>query len=232
MLHLRDLVKAFDAPAGSGGRRTVVVDVPEFQMAAGEEVCLAGRSGSGKTTFLNLIAGIQKADAGTIELCGQDLTKLSESRRDAFRARHLGYVFQTFHLLDAYSAVENVLLGMLFGPGPDKRFAKELLDELGLAEHMHHRPHQLSIGQRQRVALARALANKPDLVLADEPTGSLDPARADEALTLMRRACAEHGAGLLLVSHDTSVIGAFDRSLDLAEINRATTQVAAEGGDA
>jgi len=223
MLHLRDLVKGFDAPASSGGGRQVVVDVPEFRMAAGEQVCLAGRSGSGKTTFLNLIAGILRADSGSIELCGQDLTRLSESARDAFRARHLGYVFQTFNLLDAYSALENVLLGMLFGPGPDRGFAKALLDELGLGERMHYKPHQLSIGQRQRVALARALANKPDLVLADEPTGSLDPTRADEALELMRRACAEHGAGLLLVSHDRKVIGGFERNLDLAEINRAAT---------
>lgn len=222
MLTVRELRKSFPPPAGEAGAGAqVVVDVPHFHMQAGEQVALAGRSGTGKTTFLNLVAGIQRADAGSIELCGTDLTRLSESRRDAFRARHLGYVFQTFHLLDAYSALENVLLGMLFGPGPDRGFAKELLDQLGLGDRMGHRPHQLSIGQRQRVALARALANKPDLVLADEPTGSLDPTRADEALALMRSACAEQGAGLLLVSHDDKVLGAFDRSLDLAEINRA-----------
>lgn len=228
MLTIRDLRKSYPAPGG--GPAQAVIDVPSFEMQAGAEVCLAGRSGSGKTTFLNLIAGIQRADAGSIELCGSDLVQLGESARDAFRARHIGYVFQTFNLLDAYSALENVLLGMLFGPGPDRGFAKQLLGELGLGDRLGHKPHQLSIGQRQRVALARALANKPKLVLADEPTGSLDPARATEALELMRRACAEHGASLLLVSHDESVIGSFDRSLDLSEINRAASDHADVGG--
>ncbi len=199
----------------------MILDVPQLEMAQGEHVCLAGRSGSGKTTLLNAIAGIRRTDEGVVEVSGTDVAKLSESQRDRFRALNIGYVFQTFHLLGAYTALENVLMGMLFGAGPDRVFAAKLLDELGLGDRLRHKPHQLSIGQQQRVALARALANKPKLVLADEPTGSLDPGSSLEALGLMRRACTEHGAGLLVVSHDQKVIDDFENHLDLAAINRA-----------
>lgn len=218
LLRIENLKVSFRDP---GGGTSVILDVPTLEIAKGSQVCLAGRSGSGKTTLLNAIAGIRRVDEGVVEVAGTDLAKLSESARDRFRALNIGYVFQTFHLLGAYSALENVLMGMLFGPGPDRRFARELLGELGLGDRMHHKPHQLSIGQQQRVALARALANKPKLVLADEPTGSLDPGSSLGALGLMRRACTEHSAGLLVVSHDQKVIKDFEKNLDLASVNRA-----------
>src|SRR5690606_31877740 len=132
-----------------------------------------GTSGSGKTTFLNLIAGILRADSGRVLVDGEEMTGRSESARDALRARTLGYVFQTFNLLQGYTAVENVLLGMLFGKGADRAYAEHLLERVGLADRMAYRPSQLSVGQQQRVAVARALANRPKLVLADEPTGNL-----------------------------------------------------------
>jgi putative ABC transport system ATP-binding protein len=188
-------------------------------MQAGEAVGLAGTSGSGKTTFLNVVAGILRADSGRVLFEGTDLTRLSEAARDSLRARSMGYVFQSFHLLEGYTALENVLLGMLFGPGPDKAFAVELLDRLGLGARRRHRPSQLSVGQQQRVALARALANRPRLVLADEPTGNLDPRSAREALHLIRELCAEQGAALLLVSHDPGVLQSFERVVDFAELN-------------
>jgi ABC-type lipoprotein export system ATPase subunit len=146
---------------------------------------------------------------------------LSESARDGVRANTLGYVFQTFNLLQGYTALENVLLGMMFGPGADRARAQELLERVGLKDRMHYRPRQLSVGQQQRVAVARALANKPKLVLADEPTGNLDHRNAKEALELIRKVCSDSGSALLLVSHDREVLGQFEHVAELGNINAA-----------
>lgn len=218
LLDITDLQKSFTAP---DGERTLIVDVPRFTLEAGEHVAVRGASGSGKTTFLNLIAGILQADTGRIQLDGQDMATLSEGKRDRLRARTLGYVFQNFNLLQGYTALENVMLGMLFGPGVDAKHARSLLERVGLSHRINYRPAQLSIGQQQRVAVARALANKPKLVLADEPTGNLDQRHAGEALALIREVCRENGAALLLVSHDPAILGAFERSEDLGQLNRA-----------
>jgi ABC-type lipoprotein export system ATPase subunit len=218
LLDITDLQKSFTAP---DGERTLIVDVPRFTLEAGEHVAVRGASGSGKTTFLNLIAGILQADKGRIQLDGQDMATLSEGKRDRLRARTLGYVFQNFNLLQGYTALENVMLGMLFGPGVDAKHARSLLERVGLSHRINYRPAQLSIGQQQRVAVARALANKPKLVLADEPTGNLDQRHAGEALALIREVCRENGAALLLVSHDPAILGAFERSEDLGQLNRA-----------
>ncbi len=226
-LRIEGLSKAYVSPEGE---RQAVLDIERFALARGEQVALRGGSGSGKTTFLHLIAGILRPDAGRILLAGADMAQLSESARDAHRARHLGYVFQTFHLLEGYSALENVLLGMAFGPGADRARAEELLVRVGLGHRLRHKPRQLSVGQQQRVAVARALASRPDLVLADEPTGNLDAARAQEALALIRECCAEAGAALLLVSHDPAVLAHFARVEDLETLNRVGR--AAAGGQA
>jgi putative ABC transport system ATP-binding protein len=218
MLDIRDLKKSYDSPEGE---RLVVIDVPGFQLGAGEQVALQGSSGSGKTTLLNLIAGILKGDSGTISIDGREITSLSEAQRDEFRARNLSYVFQTFNLLQGYTALDNVILGMMFGPGPDAAYARSLLERVGLADRMNYKPRQLSVGQQQRVALARALANRPKLVLADEPTGNLDHVRAAEALKLLRDACREGGAALLLVSHDRDILASFERVEELSKVNRA-----------
>ncbi|HPF14691.1 MAG TPA: ABC transporter ATP-binding protein [Planctomycetota bacterium] len=224
LLSLRDVTKSYPVP---GGGRQEVLRVAQFDLGEREQVALAGTSGSGKTTFLNIIAGILKPDGGRVLLGGRDLVGLTEAQRDVLRAENLGYVFQTFHLLGAYSALENVVLGMAFGPGPDPQLARVLLERLGLGNRLHHRPHQLSVGQQQRVALARALANRPKLVLADEPTGNLDPESGLEALGLIRAMCAESGAALLLVSHDPKVLATFERCQDFAELNQARGEVPA-----
>ncbi|MFN0058761.1 MAG: ABC transporter ATP-binding protein [Planctomycetota bacterium] len=218
LLELSDVKKSYVTPAGE---RHVVLDIPRFGVAAGEQVALAGASGSGKTTLLHVIGGIVRADSGAVLLDGRDLTLAREAERDAMRARAIGYVFQTFNLLQGFSALENVVLGMMFGPGPDRRHATQLLTELGLGSHLHYPPRQLSIGQQQRVALARALAARPRLVLADEPTGSLDAHFASEALALLRDSCARYGAALVCVSHDPQVLTAFPRVERLDVLNRA-----------
>jgi ABC-type lipoprotein export system ATPase subunit len=218
LLDIVELRKSFITPDGAKG---LVVDVPVFSLAEKRQVALAGQSGSGKTTFLNLIAGILTPDSGTIRLAGEEVSAMPESKRDRLRATSIGYIFQTFNLLHGFTVLENVVLGMAFGPGVDKAFAENLLHRVGLQDRLQHRPRQLSTGQQQRVAVARALANRPKLVLADEPTGNLDYRSAGESLELIREACAENGAALLLVSHDREVLGRFDERLDLAEINRA-----------
>jgi putative ABC transport system ATP-binding protein len=224
LLDITDLKKSFVAP---DGERTLIIDVPRFTLDAGEHVAVRGASGSGKTTFLNLIAGILQADEGAITLDGQAMGRMSESGRDRLRAKTIGYVFQNFNLLQGYTAFENVMLGMLFGPGVDAKRARGLLERVGLAHRVDYRPAQLSIGQQQRVAVARALANKPKLVLADEPTGNLDRRHAGEALALIREVCRENDAALLLVSHDPAILDAFERSEDLGDLNRAAAAHAA-----
>lgn len=220
LLEITDLRKTFTGPEGD---RQLVVDVPSFALKEAEQVALSGESGSGKTTFLNLIAGILQPDSGCIRLAGAGMSGLPEAQRDRLRATTIGYIFQTFNLLQGYTCLENVLLGMSFGPGADREFARTLLKRVGLEHRLHHRPRQLSTGQQQRVAVARALANRPKLVLADEPTGNLDVRNARESLTLIREACRENGAALLLVSHDREVLGQFESVQDLSQLNRAAT---------
>jgi ABC-type lipoprotein export system ATPase subunit len=218
LLEISGLKKSFTAPDGA---RHTIVEVGEFSLEAGEQMALAGESGSGKTTFLNLIAGILKADGGTIRFGGSEISSLSEAERDRFRALNLGYIFQTFNLLQGYTCLENVLLGMSFGAGADRAFAELLLKRVGLENRLHHRPRQLSTGQQQRVAVARALANRPKLVLADEPTGNLDARNAGESLALIRETCRENGAALLLVSHDREALAKFENTKDFSKLNRA-----------
>ena len=219
LLEINDLVKTYPLPADGGRHR--VVDVRAFALEAGAQLALRGESGTGKTTFLNLIAGILAADSGTIRLDGRDVTKLGEAGRDRLRATAIGYIFQTFNLLQGHTVLENVEFGMAFGRGVDRAYAASLLQRVGLGDKLGHFPRQLSTGQQQRVAVARALANHPKLVLADEPTGNLDRRNAREALELIREVCRETGAALLLVSHDERVLAAFEHMQDFAAMNRA-----------
>ncbi|MBN8249932.1 MAG: ABC transporter ATP-binding protein [Verrucomicrobia bacterium] len=226
LLEITDLHKSFRAPDGS---QHAVVSIPRFSLESRVQVALSGSSGSGKTTFLHLIAGILTPDSGRIELDGQPMSALPEAARDRLRAFDIGYIFQTFNLLQGFTVLENVLLGMSFGPGADRARAVALLERVGLSQRLHHFPRQLSTGQQQRVAVARALAHRPKLVLADEPTGNLDAANARTALDLIRGACSENGAALLLVSHDPAVLDGFATRVPLTELNRAAAATAAGG---
>lgn len=223
LLNVENLVKTFSSPDGGEHR---VVDIKLFQLKTEEQTALCGESGSGKTTFLHLIAGILKADSGTIQINGATMSQLGEAGRDRLRAKSLGYIFQTFNLLQGYTCLENVLLGMTFGAGTNRSFAEQLLKRVGLGLRINYYPRQLSVGQQQRVAVARALANRPKLVLADEPTGNLDATNAGDALRLIREACRENEAALLLVSHDRAVLGEFENQIDLRDLNHAATREA------
>lgn len=219
VLEIEELKKAFVPPGGTDP--VPVVDIGSFSLEAGEQVALSGSSGSGKTTLLHLVAGILAADSGRVRIAGSDMTSLGEAGRDRLRAESIGYIFQTFNLLQGFSCLENVLLGMSFGPGADMDHARTLLGRVGLADRLDYLPRQLSTGQQQRVAVARAVANRPRLVLADEPTGNLDPSNARQALELIRGICTENNAALLLVSHDPAVLASFQRVVSLSELNRA-----------
>jgi len=220
-LALENVKKTYAAPDGT---TVTVLDVPRFEVADGEHVALVGGSGTGKTTLLHSIAGIVTPDSGRIVFDSEgatDVTQLSEAARDVFRGRHIGYIFQTHHLLAGFTALENVLLGMTFtGRSPDRKWARHLLEEVGLGERLDYKPAKMSVGQQQRVAVARALANRPRLVLADEPTGALDPNTAQQVLDVIRKLCREVGAALVLVTHDPSIATQLDRVIRLDELNR------------
>src|SRR5438067_2630121 len=224
-VRLSQLSKKYVGPDGSV---VPVIDVDRLDLADGEQVALVGTSGSGKTTLLHLIAGILAPDSGTIRFNANgsadhvDVTRLSEAQRDIFRGRHIGYIFQTHHLLPGFTALENVLLGMSFtGRKHDPAWATHLLNEVGLSERLHYKPQKLSVGQQQRVAVARALANRPSLVLADEPTGALDAKNAQQVLELIRKLCTEVKASLLLVTHDSQIADQLPTRVSLTDLNRA-----------
>jgi lipoprotein-releasing system ATP-binding protein len=223
MLQTKDLTKTFLLP---DGQKLPVLDIPSFGISAGEQVVLIGESGGGKTTLLHCIAGIVAPDAGSVVIDGIEVTKLSEAGRDRVRAAKLGYVFQTFNLLAGFTALENVRLGMTFAHGKhDLRRAVDLLEKVGLGDRLHHKPAALSVGQQQRVAVARALANRPRLLLADEPTANIDPGNQQKIIDLLRDCCRDENIAMLLVTHSMQVAEQFDRVEKLEAINRAAVAV-------
>ncbi|HEX5106487.1 MAG TPA: ABC transporter ATP-binding protein [Pirellulaceae bacterium] len=217
MLLLRDIKKTYTEPDGSP---LPILNILRFEVQSGEQMVLVGKSGSGKTTLLHVIAGITRADSGQIVIDGIDLAGLSEAGVDKVRAAKIGYVFQTFNLLPGFSAFENVLLGMTFARGrKDPARARQLLDRVGLAHRLTHKPTALSVGEQQRVAVARALANRPSLLLADEPTANIDPRNQQKIVDLIRDTCREEGVSLVIVTHSPEVAGQFQRVDKLEEIN-------------
>ncbi len=219
MLEIRNLKKSYAEPSGN---RLLIIDIPQLDIAQAEQVVLRGESGGGKTTLLHLISGIVAADSGSIRLDGTELTKFSEATRDRIRADKMGYVFQTFNLLPAFTALENVRLGMTFARKKmSAERAKELLHKVGLSDRMHYLPSQLSVGQQQRVAVARSLANKPRLLLADEPTANVDPSNQKRIIDLIQNVCREESVAILMVTHSDEIANRFERVERLELINRA-----------
>ena len=223
MLQLENVKKSYREADGS---QLDILDIPQFQLGRGEQMVLMGRSGCGKSTLLHIIAGISRPDEGSIRINGLELTRLSEAGRDRFRASHVGYVFQTFNLLPGFTALENIVLGMTFSRGKcDHRRARLLLERVGLSKRADHKPTALSVGEQQRVAVARALANRPDLLLADEPTANVDPKNQQHVVDLIRQTCAEEDVSLLIVTHSPEVASQFERVDRLEEINRVLAEV-------
>ena len=220
MLELVDIKKSYQQPNGDA---LPILSIARFTVAEGEQVVLVGRSGGGKTTLLHVIAGITRPDSGQILFDGTSIEGLSEAANDRFRATWMGYVFQTFNLLPAFTALENVLLGMTFSRKPvDRQRAITLLERVGLGDRMQHKPTALSVGEQQRVAVARALANKPRLLLADEPTANIDAANQQNIVDLIRETAEEEQISLVLVTHAMEVAEQFKRVVLLDEINELT----------
>jgi putative ABC transport system ATP-binding protein len=218
MLQVSKLKKSYLLPDGD---ELPILDIPRFDVGSGEQVVLVGRSGCGKTTLLHVIAGISRPTSGKVIIDGWDTTIFSEAECDRFRAERIGYVFQTFNLLPGFSALENVLLGMTFaGNRGDAGRAHQLLDRVGLAHRVTHKPPRLSVGEQQRVAVARALANRPKLLLADEPTANIDTGHQQQVIDLLRDTCREENVALILVTHTPEVAGQFDRVERLEQINQ------------
>jgi putative ABC transport system ATP-binding protein len=204
----------------SGGQPLQVLRDVDLDVAAGESIAIVGPSGSGKTTLLGLLAGLDRPSDGEVWLLGTSLASLDEDGRAEFRARNVGFVFQTFQLIPTLTARENVLVPMeLAGNGaPAARAtrAADLLHRVGLGDRMHHYPAQLSGGEQQRVALARAFANEPAILFADEPTGNLDADTGALVIELLMRLNAEAGTTLVLVTHDLDLAGRAGRLVRLA----------------
>ena len=214
-IKLADVRKSYRTPDGATHD---VLRIASLEVPDGAQWVITGRSGSGKTTFLNVLGGIVAPDAGRVLIGGTDVTSLSEAGRDRFRAKNLGYVFQTFNLLQGFDALENILVAMLFAGRVDRARAVELLDRVGLADRRRYRPSELSVGQQQRVAIARALANDPPVLLADEPTGNVDPATGETIISLLKEVCDEGKRTLLLVTHQPQVVSSFKDVMDLSKL--------------
>lgn len=199
-----------------------ILNIPEFSLAEGDSCVLHGPSGSGKSTFFHLLAGLLPAPTGELEVSGTPLHTLGEPERDRFRARRIGLVFQSFNLLQGLSALDNVLLGAtISGSNLPRAAVEELLSGAGLEGRFNHFPSELSVGERQRVAVLRAVASSPPIILADEPTASLDPKRAGEIMDLLEREAAKRKSTLLVISHDPETKKRFPRAVAFDELNLA-----------
>ena len=214
VVRARGLVKTF----GEGRVARRVLDGADLDVEAGEVVAVLGRSGSGKSTLLHVLGGLDRIEAGSIELAGVDVARASERELSALRRRHVGFVFQFFHLLPELSGEANVLLaGRMRGAAPEAPArGGALIDRLGLRHVAESLPHQLSGGEQQRFAIARALVNDPSLLLADEPTGNLDAEAGAEVLRLLR-AGADEGRAVVMVTHEAGATAMADRVMRLED---------------
>jgi lipoprotein-releasing system ATP-binding protein len=216
VLACRGLCKWFE----DANRRLEVLKGIELTVAAGERIAIIGASGAGKTTLLQLLGGLDTASAGAVFVAGHDMAAINNTERGFLRNKHLGFVYQFHHLLPEFSALENVAMPLLMRRLPSSEVrdsATELLERVGLADRLDHRPGELSGGERQRVAVARALVTRPAVVLADEPTGNLDKETGTKVFDLMIEMNAEFGSSLVVVTHDLELAGQMERILRLEQ---------------
>ena len=201
-----------------------ILNINSWQVTQGNHLFIHGDSGSGKSTLLNLICGIHRANKGAVKVLGENLNELSGHKRDKFRANHIGYIFQQFNLIEYLDAIDNIKLAATFSKNTSAKNLdddiKSLLSKLKVDSLDWHKPvNQLSIGQQQRIGIARALINKPKLIIADEPTSSLDQSARNSFMSLLISLCQEHDSTLLFVSHDMSLQSHFKSVVALSEIN-------------
>ncbi len=202
------------------GRALTVLQGVDLTVQAGESVAIMGVSGAGKSTLLHLLGGLDAASHGEVWVDGRSLTGLGERERSRMRNQSLGFIYQFHHLLDEFTARENIAMPLLIGgmaPAKAGAAANAMLDRLGLSERGHHKPGQLSGGERQRVAIGRALVTRPRCILADEPTGNLDPHTAQQVFEQLVEVCSERGGGLVVVTHNPQLARMLDRRLTLAD---------------
>ena len=216
ILRLQDVKRGF----GSGPTRIEVILGASMEVSSGEMVALIGPSGSGKSTLLHICGLLEPAEAGRIEIAGHDAGAMSDGERTAVRRSTIGFVYQYHHLLPEFSALENIVIPQMIA-GTRRRVAEarahELLAQVGLSQRARHRPAELSGGEQQRVAIARALANKPALLLADEPTGNLDPHTAGDVFALLARLVHELGLAALIATHNLDLAGRMDRTITIRD---------------
>jgi putative ABC transport system ATP-binding protein len=226
---ITNLTKAYPGPDGTP---VPVLSLPQLRLDREASLAISGPSGSGKTTLFHIVAGLLPPSGGEVSVLGEPIGRLSEAARDRFRARNIGYIFQTSNLLPGFSALENVLLAMGFaGTLPlihRRRRAAELLERVGLSERLHYRPGQLSSGQQQRVAIARAMVHRPRLLVCDEPTSALDHKTGHDVMELLRGLARDGGCTLLVVTHDHRIYGFADRIAEMddgriVEVRRAAS---------
>lgn len=210
LLEIKNLSKIFHTPMGE---IAASISIPSLQLEQGEALLLDGPSGSGKTTVLHMISGLLSVDSGSIYFAGEDVSKLPTAQRDVWRADNVGYIFQRLNLLDELNMLENILLPQCWRKEKNKQDLRQraltLLEQVGLAQKAACFPRELSIGEQQRVAVVRALVHKPKLLLADEPTASLDLENGKVVLGLLRQLCRENNVALLLSTHDEAVKATF-----------------------
>lgn len=208
MIDLKDITHHYDS--------VTAVNLPNLKVGKGGELLVIGLSGSGKSTMLHILAGVLKPTKGTLSVNGTDLYQLSESKRDAFRGKHIGVIFQQMHLIDSLTVIDNLKIAQyMAGVKVDTDKIKNICTELDIAVKLNSYPDELSQGQKQRVSIARAVVNDPSLLLADEPTSSLDDRRSEDAVTLLRRMADRTGATLIISTHDARVKKHFINVLDL-----------------
>ncbi|MBP93100.1 MAG: ABC transporter [Flavobacteriaceae bacterium] len=210
----------------SGNKQLTVLHDVSFEVEKGQTFSIVGPSGSGKTTLLGLCAGLDQPNAGTVELCGQDLSKLNEDERAQLRNKEVGFIFQNFQLLPTLTALENVSVPLeLQGLKEATKKSLTLLEKVGLGDRVHHYPSQLSGGEQQRVALARAFANAPTILFADEPTGNLDDETGEKVIQLLLDLNKENGTTLVIISHDLDLANRTQQILRLKGGKIVTNQL-------
>ena len=203
---------------GAGDTAVDALKGVSLEVGQGKLTAVMGPSGSGKSTLMHILAGLDKPTSGTVQIAGTEITTLKDSDLTKLRRRHIGFVFQFFNLLPMLTAEENITLPLsIAGVKPDTEFFRGLIDKVGLADRLHHRPSELSGGQQQRVAIARALVSQPTVLFADEPTGNLDSATGSEILTLMRDSVDSYGQTTVMVTHEARAAAIADRILFLAD---------------